>query len=55
MDGFYKGKTAESIVKAMKANNGLMTLDDFSNYKAYVRAPISTSYRGNKVFTSGPP
>ena len=54
-DGFYKGKTAESIVKAMKANNGLMTLDDFSNYKAYVRAPISTSYRGNKVFTSGPP
>lgn len=54
-DGFYKGKTAESIVKAMKANNGLMILDDFSNYKAYVRAPISTSYRGNKVFTSGPP
>ena len=54
-DGFYKGETAKKIVEAMNNNNGLMSLKDFKNYKVYVRAPISTQYRGNKVFTSGPP
>lgn len=54
-DGFYKGQTAKKIVKAMNSNNGLMSLDDFSNYEVYIRAPISTEYRGNKVFTAGPP
>ena len=28
---------------------------EFKNYKVYVRAPISTQYRGNTVFTAGPP
>ena len=54
-DGFYKGQTAKKIVEAMNRNNGLMSLDDFSNYEVYIRAPISTEYRGNKVFTAGPP
>ena len=39
----------------MKNNNGLLSLKDFSEYKAYIRKPISTEYRGNKVFTAGPP
>ena len=54
-DGFYKGETAKKIVDAMNKNNGLMSLEDFKNYKVYVRAPISTQYRGNRVFTAGPP
>ena len=54
-DGFYKGETAKKIVEAMNKNNGLMSLEDFNNYKVYVRAPISTQYRGNRVFTAGPP
>jgi gamma-glutamyltranspeptidase/glutathione hydrolase len=53
--GFYEGETAEKIVKAMNNNNGLMSLEDFSSYKAYIREPISTDYRDYKVFTSGPP
>lgn len=53
--GFYEGETAKKIVKAMNNNNGLMSLEDFSNYKAYIRKPISTDYRDYKVFTSGPP
>ena len=48
-DGFYKGETAKKIVEAMNKNNGLMSLEDFKNYKVYVRAPISTQYRGNRV------
>ena len=54
-DGFYKGMTAKKIQEAMKNNNGLLSLQDLSEYKAYIRKPISTEYRGNKVFTAGPP
>ena len=54
-DGFYKGETAQKIIKAMNENGGLMDLEDFSQYKAHVRSPISTEYRGHKVFTAGPP
>ena len=54
-DGFYKGETAKKIVEAMQKNNGLMSLNDFSDYKAYIKKPISTEYRGNKVYTAGPP
>ena len=39
----------------MQLNNGLFSLDDFSNYKSYIREPISVNYRGNKIFTAGPP
>ena len=54
-DGFYKGKTAIKIIQAMNNNGGLMKLEDFAQYKAEIRSPISTEYRGNKVFTAGPP
>ena len=47
--------TAKKIQEAMKNNNGLLSLQDLSEYKAYIRKPISTEYRGNKVFTAGPP
>ena len=55
MDGFYKGEIATLMVEAMNANNGLFSLEDFSSYKASFGDPISTAYRGNLVFTSGPP
>lgn len=54
-DGFYKGETAKKIINAMNANGGLFTLKDLENYKPYVRKPISINYRGNKIFTAGPP
>lgn len=54
-DGFYEGATAKKIVDSMQLNNGLFSLDDFSNYKSYIREPISVNYRGNKIFTAGPP
>ena len=54
-NGFYKGETAKKIVDSMKLNNGLFSVDDFSNYKSYIREPISANYRGNKIFTAGPP
>ena len=54
-DGFYKGETAQKIVQSMQKNRGLISLDDFSNYKVYIREPIISNYRNNKVFTAGPP
>ena len=53
--GFYEGPTAKKIVEAMNANNGFMTLEDFKNYKVNSGSPISILYRGNVVFTAGPP
>ena len=55
IDGFYKGETAQKIVQSMQKNGGLISLDDFSNYKVYIREPIISNYRNNKVFTAGPP
>lgn len=54
-DGFYKGVTAKKIVKAMNTNGGFFTLKDLESYRPYIRAPIATNYRNNKVFTAGPP
>lgn len=53
--GFYEGPTAKKIVEAMNANNGFMTLEDFKNYKVNSGSPISILYRGNAIFTAGPP
>ena len=53
--GFYEGPTAKKIVEAMNANNGFMTLEDFKNYKVNSGSPISILYRGNVIFTAGPP
>lgn len=54
-DGFYKGVTAKKIVKAMNTNGGFFTLKDLESYRPYIRAPLATNYRNNKVFTAGPP
>ena len=53
--GFYEGPTAKKIVEAMNTNNGFMTLEDFKNYKVNSGSPISILYRGNVIFTAGPP
>ena len=55
MDAFYKGEIASLMVEAMNKNNGLFSLEDFSSYKVSFSDPISTAYRGNLVFTAGPP
>ncbi len=54
-DGFYKGETAELIVKQVNAGNGYITLKDLENYKPIERAPILTQYNGYNVITMGPP
>lgn len=52
---FYTGKTAQLIAADMKANKGLITLDDLKNYVAKERTPITGSYRGYEIITMPPP
>ncbi len=52
---FYTGKTAELIAADMKANNGLITLDDLKNYQPKERVPLKGNYRGHEIITMPPP
>ena len=52
---FYTGRTAQLIAADMKANNGLITMDDLRNYVAKERAPLRGTYRGHEIITMPPP
>lgn len=52
---FYEGETARLLAKAMKENDGLITLDDLRNYRAVERKPLEGDYKGYHIITSPPP
>ncbi len=52
---FYTGKTAQMIAADMKANGGLITLEDMKNYVAKEREPLRGNYRGYEIITMPPP
>ena len=51
-DAFYSGPIAETMVNAVQAANGTMTLEDVKNYTVAFRDIASIDYRGFKI-TSG--
>ncbi len=54
-DGFYKGITADLIVKEMHKGNGIISYNDLENYKAVWRQPVTGYYRGHKIICMAPP
>jgi gamma-glutamyltranspeptidase/glutathione hydrolase len=52
---FYEGAIAEAIVSFVRANGGILSLEDLGRYRALVGAPLRTSYRGHRVETLGGP
>lgn len=52
---FYTGQTAKYIVEDMKANNGLITMDDLKSYKASIREPVHGTYRSYDIYSMSPP
>ncbi len=54
-DWFYRGPFAEMTGKWMAANGGIMTAQDFGDYKIKLREPIITTYRGYTVVNFAPP
>lgn len=55
VDAFYKGATADLIVKASEANGGILAKPDFEAYKVRELAPVECSYRGYDIVSSPPP
>tara|TARA_B100001564_G_scaffold34241_1_gene25055 strand:- start:1097 stop:2854 length:1758 start_codon:yes stop_codon:yes gene_type:complete len=54
-DGFYKGDIAKKISEDMRANGGLITINDLKNYNPVWREPLVSSYRNNQIITMPPP
>jgi len=52
---FYDGPFSKTAAKWMKANGGILTEDDFRNYRLELREPIYTTYRGYRVVSFPPP
>ena len=54
-DGFYRGPVAQSIVDAVQADGGIMTLEDLAGYEVSFRTPVAGSYRGYDIVSAPPP
>lgn len=52
---FYEGETAKLIVADMKANGGIVTMEDLRTYEPTLRQPLRGSYRGYDILTMPPP
>jgi gamma-glutamyltranspeptidase/glutathione hydrolase len=54
-DGFYRGRTAELLVKGVRAAGGIWTLEDLASYRVVERPPIVGHYRGWRIVSASPP
>jgi gamma-glutamyltranspeptidase/glutathione hydrolase len=55
-DVLYKGEIADAIVKsAARDGKGWITKEDLANYKAILREPLQTTYRGYTIDVLPPP
>jgi len=52
---FYRGAFAEEVCQWMSAHGGILSTADFANYKAIVREPLVTTYRGRTIVGFPPP
>lgn len=53
-DVFYKGEIAEKLVKFAQSQGGFHTMQDFADHKSTWVEPISTTYRGYRVYELPP-
>jgi gamma-glutamyltranspeptidase/glutathione hydrolase len=49
-DRFYKGDIARELVRGMREDGGLFTLEDLANWKVRIEEPVKTSYKGIDVY-----
>ena len=54
-DAYYKGPIADALVRYSKANGGFFALEDFARHTSTWDAPISSDYRGYRVWELPPP
>ncbi|XP_061594621.1 glutathione hydrolase-like YwrD proenzyme isoform X2 [Cololabis saira] len=51
---FYHGRVAQAIVDVINQNGGVMTLEDLSSHDSEVVEPISTEYKGVRLWELPP-
>jgi gamma-glutamyltranspeptidase/glutathione hydrolase len=49
-DRFYKGDIAREIVRGVREEGGLFTMEDLANWKVHIEEPVSTTYKGITVY-----
>jgi gamma-glutamyltranspeptidase/glutathione hydrolase len=49
-DRFYKGDIAREIVRGMREEGGLFTMEDLANWQVKIEEPLSTTYKGITVY-----
>ncbi|HYO57073.1 gamma-glutamyltransferase family protein [Archangium sp.] len=49
-DRFYKGDIAQELVRAVREEGGLFTLEDLARWKVHLEEPVKTSYKGIEVY-----
>jgi len=54
-DGFYKGKIAKQLVKAVREAGGIWTEKDLAEYKVVERKPVKFQYQDKTVVSAAPP
>lgn len=55
-DVFYKGEIADAVIREFARNGaGFITKEDLEDYRAVVREPVQSNYRGYTIFTVPPP
>lgn len=52
---FYRGEIARAIAEDMRANNGLITLEDLKQYRPIWRTPVCGNFRQSRVCSMPPP
>lgn len=50
---FYRGEIAKKIDAFSRANNGLLRYEDFAAFRLTLEEPVSTTYRGYKIYKPG--
>ncbi|HEV8536124.1 MAG TPA: gamma-glutamyltransferase [Candidatus Limnocylindria bacterium] len=50
-DALYRGELGAAIVDDVRAQGGVLSLDDFSTYEPGERPPLALGYRGHRVLT----
>ncbi|MFL6306723.1 MAG: gamma-glutamyltransferase family protein, partial [Candidatus Sulfotelmatobacter sp.] len=53
-DGFYKGRTADAVLKLSREQHGFLEADDLAEFQPEWVDPVSTTYRGWTVWEMPP-
>ncbi len=54
-DEFYKGKTADMLVKTVRETGGIISKKDLADYDAKWRKPIVFRYKNTRIISMSPP